>query len=192
MHVAGHLTALGWTTFTLYMIAAVLCLRTSAHNRSSVIRIHRSTSCSQRSPGGSRAWLWLGVILAMLGLNKPIDLQTLLIGLGRWIAGKAKLSPHSPWLHALFFLGFVVFIILLFLVLLLRIRIGMGTFGRQHPLATAGCCSIFVYVIIRAISITGVDKLLGWNLQHIPSLWMLEAGGLMLIIIQGLHKPAGN
>ena len=185
MHADGHLTTLGWTTFALYLIAALLSFRAAAS-----VRSHSSAVHSQQSSETGRVWVWLGGVLAVLGLNKPLDLQTRLIKLGRQIADAENLSAYRRKLHAIFFLGFALVVITLFLVVMLRFPAKAGSFARQLPLAAGGCALVCAYIVIRAASITNVDLMLGFDLERIPFLWLLEAGGLLLIIVQALRKPS--
>jgi hypothetical protein len=177
MHVAGHLTAVGWTTFALYLVAALLSFRAAAVSR------------TDNAAALGRIWVWLGAILAVLGLNKQLDLQTLLIKLGRHVARKENLFEYRLELHALFFLGIVLVIIALFVAVRFRLPGQIGRFGRQLPLAAGGCALICAYIVIRAVSIDSVDQMLGFDLERIPFLWLLEAGGLLLIIVQALRNP---
>jgi hypothetical protein len=176
MHNGSHLTVVGWTNFALYMIAALLAFRAAASVR------------SQQPSETSRIWLWLGAILAALGLNKQLDLQTLLIELGRQGARREHLLEYRPELHVLFFLGFILGIIALFIAVRFRLPGQIGRFGRQLPLAAGGCAMVCSYIVIRAASIDSVDQMLGFDLERIPFLWLLEAGGLLLIIAQALRN----
>jgi hypothetical protein len=176
MHLAGHLTAPGWITFALYMIAALLAFRAAAASR------------FNNSDAMDRIWVWLGAILAVLGLNKQLDLQTLLIELGRQIARTGRLYDYRLELHALFFLGFVLVIIALFVAVMFRLPGQIGRFGRQLPLAAGGGALVCAYIVIRAASIDHIDQMQGFDLEQIPFLWLLEAGGLMLIIVQALRN----
>ena len=177
MHVAGQLTALGWTLFALYLVAAGLAFRAA-------------TICRFRShdPDLGRIWRALGFILAALGFNKPLDLQTRLIELGRWVARNADLSPSAPKLHLLFFLAFILPLLALFAVGLIRWRILIVKSVRQLPLAAGGCALVGAYIVIRAVAIDRVDQILLWNWERIPFLWLLEAGGLLLILAQALRQ----
>jgi hypothetical protein len=184
MHDGSHLTVVGWTNFVLYMIAALVAFQaaTSARSQSSAVR-------SQQFPETGRVWFWLGVILAALGLNKQLDLQTLLIELGRQVARAENLSSHRDGLYVLFFLGFILVLIALFVAVRFRLPGQIGRFGCQLPLAAGGCVLICAYIVIRAASIDSVDLMLGFDLERIPFLWLLEAGGLLLILVQALRKP---
>lgn len=188
MHMAGHLTVLGWTTFALYLIAALLCFRAAIRRPSSVV-ISPSTRGGQWSSDVSRTWLCLGVILAVLGLNKPVDVQTRLIKLGRYIAGSENLLGHRDALRAIFFTGFILAIIALLAVVLFHLRLPIEKFARHSPMAAIGSGMVCIYIMLRAISIDHVDQMLGFDLERIPYLWLLEAGGLMFIMIQALHMP---
>ena len=184
MHVAGQLTSLGWTTFALYMAAALLAFRAafvSSRRQRSVVR-------SQWSSETGRIWVWLGAILGALGLNKQLDLQTLLIELGRQAAQREQLLEYRRELHALFFLGFVLVIIALLAAVRFRLPGQIARFGRQLPWAAGGCALICAYIVIRAAAIDHMDQMLGFDWETIPFLWLLEAGGLLLIMVQALRK----
>jgi hypothetical protein len=176
MHLDGHLTALGWTTFALYLIAALLSFRAATVSR------------FRNSAALGRIWVGLGVILAALGLNKPLNLQTLLIQLGRQIAGAGHLLAFRAEFHVIFFLGFMLAIIAVLVLVMFRLRCQIGRFGRQLPLAAGGCVLVCAYIVIRVASIDRVDRMLGFDLERIPFLWLLEAGGLLLIIVQALRN----
>jgi len=64
----------------------------------------------------------------------------------------------------------------------------IGRFGRQLPLAAGGCALVCAYIVIRAASIDHIDQMQGFDLEQIPFLWLLEASGLMLIIVQALRN----
>lgn len=172
MHVEGHLTALGWTMLALYVVAALLTFRVAA------------VADFANSPKMGRVWICLGIILAALGLNKQVDLQTLLIELGRHMALREHLFEYRLELYFIFFVGFILGTIALLATVMLRFSTELRTFARQFPLAFGGCGLISIYIVIRAASIDNVDFMLGIDLTQIPFLWLLEAGGLLLIIIQ--------
>ena len=178
MHDGGRLTLVGWTNFALYTVAALLAFRAA------LISCRRSWPSETR-----RIWFCVGVLLAALGLNKPLDLQTWLIELGRQFAGRENLSAHRTGLHVLFFLVFAAALVALFIMVKLRFSAVLGSFARRLPLAAGGCLLVCAYIVIRAASITHVDLMLGVDLERIPFLWLLEACGLLLIIIQSLRKP---
>lgn len=175
MHVAGHLTALGWTMLALYLVAASLAFRAAV------------VSGPQYSAAMGRVWICLGVLLGVLGLNKQVDLQTLLIELGRNIARSEHLFAYRRELYLVFFLGFMLGIIALLTAVMLRFSADVGKFARQFPLAISGCSLICIYIVIRAAFIDNVNRMLGLDPNGIPFLWLLEGGGLLLIMVQALR-----
>ena len=175
MHSAGHLTALGWTSCALYFLAALLAFRAAA-----VSRLHDS-------PAIARLWHWLAAALALLGLNKAIELQTWFIAAGRQVVRMSGLPEYRNVFHAVFFLVFMLGLISLLVVLIFRLPVALGRFGRHWPLAAAGCALICVYIVIRAAFIEHVDQILGLSPKPIPFLWLLETGGLLLIIVDALR-----
>ena len=69
---------MGWIITVAYFVAAFLCWRAGlAEKKQSLI-----------SEFPKNYWLWFGLaaVLLVLGINKQLDLQTLLISLGRGIA----------------------------------------------------------------------------------------------------------
>lgn len=180
---AGHLTGLGWTMFALYLVAALLSFRAAA----TLVRSPQSAVSSMPACSTRCVWIWFGIVLAALGVNKPLNLQTWLIELGRQIANKEHLMAHRNELFALFFAGFTLAIIALLVTIVFRWRELIVRFARQSPLALGGFGLICAYIVIRAADIDHVDETMGFDLERIPFLWLLEAGGLLLIITESLH-----
>jgi hypothetical protein len=178
MHVGNQLTVLGWIMLGLYLVAAFLAVCAAL------------VAGSKNSAAMRRVWICLGVILAILGLNKQFDLQTMLIELGRRIAYGENLLPYRRELYVLFFLGFMLAVIALFAAVLVRFSTDLGKYARDFPLAAGGCGLIGVYIVIRAATIDHVDRMLGFDLERVPFLWLLEASGLLLIMVQALRTMA--
>lgn len=176
MHSAGHLTAVGWVSLALYLAAACFSWRAA-------------TACRPPdSTAPSRIWYWLAAMLAVLGFNKIIDLQTLLMHAGHQMAQAVDLQQYRLAFHALFFLGLMLGFAALLAMLLLRRPVAALTFGRRLPLAACGCLLIFAYSALRAASIDHIDQMLRFNLDRIPFLWLVEAGGLVLIMADALRS----
>jgi hypothetical protein len=175
MHAGGQLTGLGWTMLGLYLISASLAVCVAP------------VAGSKNSAAMRRAWIFLSIILAFLGLNKQLNLQTLLIKLGRHVANGEHLLPYRRELYVLFFLGFILAVIALFAAVMVRFSADIRKYVRDFPLAAGGCGLIVAYIVIRAATIDGLDQMLGFDLERIPFFWLLEAGGLLLIMIQALR-----
>ena len=69
--VPGDPSLAGWITFIAYFVAAAAALYVYKHK----------SDCNSR-----RFWFWLTLLLLFLGINKQLDLQTLLTDVGRVIS----------------------------------------------------------------------------------------------------------
>jgi len=167
---------MGWTTFALYLLAFACSLRfglagDKAETQSEIRQVWR---------------LQAGVLL-VLGLNKQLDLQTLLIGLGRQLALAAAWYEHRREIHIIFFTGLVAVLVLA----MLKHSPALKRFAREHTLTAAGDALVGAYVLIRILSIDHVDNLLGFDLEKVPALSVVEILGLFLVTAGAIKaKPA--
>ncbi|MGB3209088.1 MAG: hypothetical protein WBB19_00135 [Desulforhopalus sp.] len=78
----GDPTFLGWVTVCVYFLTAILCL--AVYRRC----LQPSTQVADNNYFPATRWIWFGLFLAFvfLGVNKQLDLQTLLTAFGRNIA----------------------------------------------------------------------------------------------------------
>src|SRR6516225_2127989 len=74
----GDPTWIGWITTVAYFVGVAMCIQ--AFRRARVNRRSSATS-----------WLMLGIALVLLGFNKQLDLQILLMEIGRSVA------QHYGW-----------------------------------------------------------------------------------------------
>ena len=169
----GDPTVLGWATFAFYMLAAGVCFRSA---RTGGVKGHESQF--------ARSWRILAVLLLLLGVNKQLDLQTALIELGRRLALAAGVYGHRRDIHLSFFLGLVVGLI----VAVVACRKPLTAFASTHPVCMIGFGLVCAYAFIRAASFDHVDQLLGFDLEKAPGLWVLEVGGLLLVIAKAIQS----
>ena len=91
----GDPTPLGWLTAALYVFVGVLCLLVAARTR--------------RLAGGDNqaALFWLGIAagLLALGLNKQLDLQTLLTQAAKQLSIQQGWYEQRRWVQAAFFVA---------------------------------------------------------------------------------------
>jgi hypothetical protein len=166
----GDATVMGWVTVAAYAFAVLLCLRCARLEQPS--KAHRSF------------WWFLACVLAALGLNKQLDLQTLLTQLGRdlaiaqgWYEERRKVQMALIALLAAFGLG-------AHMVVFQAVR----KLGSEVRWAVAGLVCLMVFIIVRATSFHHVDLMLhleigGWRLN-----WILELGGIACITLAVLRR----
>jgi hypothetical protein len=165
----GDPTPLGWITVGAYAAAALLCWWRHAR---------------VRGQGGdaSRFWFWLAVMLALLGLNKELDLQSAFTAVGRWLALAQGWYPQRHLLQVVF-IG----------VLILAGALWLGGMKRMawppsagRSLALIGLVSLVVFVLARAASFHHVDLLLGSTALGLRWNVILELGGVSCVALGAL------
>jgi len=83
----GDPTLLGWLTLAAYLLAGLACWR--AHRSCSFgarALLHAAPAEARHQERLARWWLGIGALMILLGLNKQLDLQTLLTEIGKDIA----------------------------------------------------------------------------------------------------------
>lgn len=162
----GDPSLLGWAITIGYFLAALACLQAGRH-------LHG------RSPTpGTALWFVLGLGLALLGLNKQLDLQTLVIEVGRWVALANGWYAQRRRIQ----LDFALTTILAGATTAALAAKPITCFRRQHPLAIAGCGLIAGYVCLRLLSINHVDDTLPHPAWLEDWLGWLELAGILLVL----------
>jgi hypothetical protein len=167
----GDPTVVGWVTVFAYLAAAFMCWRTGAAEK----------KLSARSP-----WFWrvFAVLLLLLGINKQLDLQSLITVVGRKMAAEQGWYEERKKYQA-------AFIACVAIVGLLSV-IGLGWMVRKSlrrlGLALAGGVFLVAFVVIRASSFHKVDQLLKMNFAGLRGNWILELGGIACIGIAAVRN----
>ena len=170
----GDPTPMGWFILFAYMVATVLAgtAWVAEHKRRLDGRI--------ASP---KFWLVLTVLLLFLGINKQLDLQTLLQDTVRRMA-KANRWYDNRRIYQAIFIALVVAAGVLML----------GTFSwlarkqwRRNFVALLGTVILYVFVFIRASSLHHVDIALRWRFAGLKWNWILELGGIIVTMAGTIH-----
>jgi hypothetical protein len=187
----------GWFTVGAYFVAAYLSWRvyrrmtpsTDATGVSGFVTTlaplllapFTSSERIKRTPPQVRMrGLWLGifVLLVLLGINKQLDLQTAFTELGR-------MAAHAGGWYARRRKYQIVFILAVFLasgwILRSILLLASGQGLRMAP-ALLGIAFLFCFVVTRAASFHHIDRLLGMSFEGFKMNWILELGGIALII----------
>lgn len=160
----GDPTPIGWFTVFAYGLASVLTL------------VAWRRTLSTEGPGRvAWAWLCFGVLMALLGINKQLDLQSLFTVLAR------DLAKQQGWydVRHLYQRAFILGIAALSMA-------GAAVFGwimrralLQVGLSAVGVGFISAFVVVRAASFHHVDLLLGAAGGLVNRLF--ELGGIGLV-----------
>jgi hypothetical protein len=159
---------MGWVTVLAYFLVAWLAFVNARINRNKPsIAAHREVLF----------WVGLTVLMVALGINKQLDLQSLMTDIGRVVAREYGWYERRHDVQIVFIgvlatsaLGFM-----LGLLWLLRDSL------QRVSLAIVGVALLLAFVAIRASSFHGMDRLIGWEFFGIRMNWVLELGALALI-----------
>jgi hypothetical protein len=167
---------LGWTVVAAYFAAAACCIRAGLKSRN-----------NSQTPLLGLWWLF-AVVLVMLGINKQLNLQTLMIVIGRIIFNAAGWYGARRQAQLVFTVAFSAFSFGA-LVLLWRY---CGAFFRQNQLVLAGAIVLVLFVVMRAASINHAVALRLFNFNDDQWAWILEISGSLLIAAGALRRTAGH
>lgn len=171
----GDPSIIGWLTVVAYFLTAILfglCWvwpRFIARQR-------------YRSPGGF--WLFLAVVLMILGINKQLDLQSWFTEFGRQVAiengwYRQRREVQFQFIMALGLMAIAVFIGLGRLWYVNRQRRPSSRLALG--LAVLGLGFLVCFIVVRAASFHHVDHLLRWQLGGLTMNGLLELLGIGLI-----------
>lgn len=161
----GDPSLLGWLTVIAYFLASALCLR-----------------AARGEPDSASAWRAIAVALAVLGVNKQLDLQSLITVVGRELARTEGWYDRRRQVQYLFVLVIGVLALGLSTAILVRLR---GR-SRQIQAASAGFALLAAFVCIRAASFHHVDRFLKSAMLGVRFNWILELAGIGIIALAAL------
>ncbi len=168
----GDPTILGWVTVASYLGAAATC----------GLAAWREPSPDGRAPTGPKPfWIALALLMILLGINKQLDLQTLLTVTARRVLTDAGLYARRRTFQVAFIGGVAAACAVMLGVLAWTSRRSL----RHRWVAVVGMAFVLGYVVIRASSFHHVDALIGARLGGVTMNVIFELGGILVIIAGG-------
>ena len=157
----------GWSVVAAYVIAAGCCARAA----------HALRKLEPDAKRDSAVWLLLALCLLLLGINKQLNLQTLLLALAR----RAMLAAGWEEKRRLGHLVFSAVLTVAGLALIWRLRSRCRRFFARNRWVFTGVVVLVVFVLIRAASINHIFEWAGIQRkdEHDDKdwTWILEIGG---------------
>lgn len=159
----GDPNATGWITVAAYATAMLLCYL-----------------CQRQAPRGPHRHFWWGMtlIMAFLGVNKQLDLQTWFTEVGRDLAVEYGWYAHRRFVQASFIAAMVAGGLGVGVWLARRLK-DLDVYARR---AAYGLVVLGVFVLVRASSFHHVDMLLGFSWNNIAINAVLELSGIAAIV----------
>jgi hypothetical protein len=168
----GDPTVAGWATTFLYFAA--------------VVQIWRVTRRIDPVSLEWTVWRLLMVCMFALGVNKQLDLQTAFTEMGRILAHKQGWYADRREVQKMFIAGLCVAAAAGCVV--------VAVVARDMPpstrLALCGIVVLTVFVLIRASSFHHVDILLNTRTIGLKVNWILENGGILLVMLAASLRSA--
>ena len=170
----GDPTLMGWVTvaayFTAFFFSVACAMLADNGNSFENAAIHR------------RLWWFIALMLLVLGINKQLDFQTLITEVGRVLAKRQGWYEQRKTVLA-FFVAAIACGCIYSLWFIWRT---VENIWKKNRLALVGMVFLVSFILIRATSSHGVDRMLGLNLSGIKMNCLLELGGIALIWISSL------
>lgn len=160
----GDPNPLAWLTVGIYVLCLILCLR---------------VWYQAKGHPGRAFWIVLVVILAMLAVNKQLDMQSALTAAGKCLA-RAQGWYGQRRLLQMAFVGVVAGSALTAVVVMLT------SLRRRNLVAALGVTILLSFVVVRAASFHHIDRLIGQSDLGVPNNFLFENAGLVLIAINAV------
>jgi hypothetical protein len=166
----GDPSIMGWLTVAAYGATALLCLVAALRGRNADGREARARR---------RMWLGVAALMALLCVNKQLDLQSLFTDLGRLVASSGGWYEQRRAVQRLFVITVAAAGALALYVAVRKIR----SLLRDRILLVLGLCSLVTFIVIRAASFHHLDVIIRSQILGIRVNWILELGGIALVAL---------
>jgi hypothetical protein len=157
-------TLLGWATTAGYLFAVALGFILMARAKKNASPI-------------SRFWSVFSVVFLLLGLNKQLDLQTLLLKTASEIASSLGFYEMRHLIRVGFVTLAGIFVLAGFLWLFAKRRV----FLPRDPFLWIAIGLVFVFVLIRTSAFDGILRLTGLGLERNRGAHHLELAGVICL-----------
>jgi len=168
---------MGWVTVAGYGVAALAALTALRHAR------------TQHLPRAEILfWYLLCPALLMLMINKQLDIQTLFTTVARCEAQLSGWYANRRPIQIAFILG---------LMLLSITLLGLFSYRLRHSLnrlwlVLIGTITLLTFILVRAVGFHHVDILIGTQLAGWRLNWIIELGGITLVIMGCIYYNRKN
>jgi hypothetical protein len=174
----------GWVTVAVYLVAAYAAARTA------VKRIPVEAADRRER----LFWSGAALVLLILGINKQLDLQSLVTAIGRCHAQLAGWYDDRRAVQR----TFILLVAVAGLVTLCGLTVSLRRILDRIWLALVGLVFVCLFVVIRAASFHHFDVLIGSTTAGLRLNWVLELPGPLVVLIvalrrsrTGLPRPTG-
>ncbi len=173
----GDPTVIGWVTVAAYLVAALGCVRAAC----------REPRVDKRRPNRPATfWVVLCALMVALGINKQLDLQTLVTQIGRDLVRAWGLYSQRRDLQA----AFIAAVAFLCAAAVAAFVWSARRMMHDRWLALIGTVFILGFVVVRAASFHHIDAFLAARIGGMKWNWVLELGGIAAIAVAAFRVAA--
>lgn len=159
----GDPSVMGWVTVAAYGLTALLTAKLAVSRSGAPERFF---------------WLMLALLLAALTVNKQLDLQSALTAFARCLSKAQGWYENRKGVQT----GFILGLLAASTIFLIALGLAMRRHLRRTWLAVLGACFLTGFVAIRAVGFHHFDVLIKSDFNGIRINWLLELGGIGLIL----------
>jgi len=176
----GDPTFMGWLTVFLYFFVSVACFR---YVFLSSVLFSDDVAIKQK-----QFWLFMALILFAWGINKQLDLQSMLTAVGKYYAHRDGWYEHRRVIQVSLIIG----ILLSMSVMISWFLFYMRAILKTNWLAVVGVSFLLMFVMVRATSFHHMDILINTTILGVRMNWVLELGGIVCIGYSALFSYKKN
>jgi hypothetical protein len=167
----GDPTFVGWLTVIAYFVTAWFCL-------SAARRISGAMAALREARRERSFWMTLSALFLLLGINKQLDLQSLLTEIGRMLAYDEGWYESRRQVQYAFIVLVALFGMVAAVAAIYAVR--RATLGAR--IAAAGTALVTAFVVIRASSFHHVDRFIDSRWLGLRANWLVELGGIAIVL----------
>lgn len=170
----GDPSFMGWFTVVAYFYTAILA---------SKLYLSSSRMFAEHAVQQKQFWLFMALILFVLGINKQLDLQSLLTTIGKYYAHRDGWYEHRRVIQVSLIIGILLSMLMLTLWFLFKVK----KIVKANWLAVLGLSFLLVFVMLRATSFHQMDILINATVLGVRMNWILELIGIFAIGLTALN-----
>jgi hypothetical protein len=171
----GDPTFLGWLTVIAYFYSVLLAFKIAFYAE--------NIFASEFIKKQKSFWLILGLVMLFLGINKQLDLHTLLTAIGKYYAHQDGWYQHRREIQFYVIGGLLISMISLLLLFMHKMKGILMT----NMFAIIGLAIILIFIIIRATSFHHIDFFMNISIFNIGLYRILEISGISTVVAFALY-----
>ncbi len=176
----GDPTFIGWFTVIAYFFTVLLVFK--------IYFYAGNIFANEFVKKQKRFWLILGLVMLLLGINKQLDLHTLLTAIGKYYAHQEGWYQYRREVQFYAIVGLIIFLISMLIVFLKKMR---GIL-MANMFAIIGLAILLIFIIIRATSFHHMDFIMDIYIFNIKLYMLLELLGISAIDTLALQLLQNN